>query len=89
MAHLESEILSSEPRNLTTKLREWLPHDGSWSVCWRATRDGWAATTFHVGCDGKIPTLIIVKVVKNSKNLIFGGYSMVTWAGCKFEFIAL
>jgi hypothetical protein len=77
----ESEILSSEPLNFTTKLGEWLPQAGNWSVCWRATRDGWASTTFHARCDGKVPTLTIVKVVKNNKNLIFGGFATATWAG--------
>jgi hypothetical protein len=84
----ESEIFSSEPLNFTTKLREWIPQAGNWSVCWRAPRDGWAATTFHVRCDGKVPTLTIVKVVKDNKKLIFGGFAKETWAGnCKFEFI--
>ena len=83
----ESEILSSEPLNFTTKLGEWLPQAGNWSVCWRATRDGWAGKTFHARCDGKVPTLTIVKVVKDNKNLIFGGFANATWAGCKFEFI--
>ena len=72
--------------NFTKILEEWLPITGTWTACWRATRDGWAASTFHSNCDGKIPSLVIVKVAKNSKNLIFGGYCTVTWAGSKFEF---
>ena len=83
----ESEILSSEPLHFTTKLGEWLPQAGNWSVCWRATRDGWASTTFHAKCDGKVPTLTIVKVVKDNKKLICGGYATGTWAISKFEFI--
>ena len=72
--------------NFTKTLGEWLPETGNWTACWRATRDSWAALTFHSNCDGKIPTLVIVKVVKDSKNLIFGGYCTVTWAGDgKFE----
>ena len=76
----ESEILSSEQLDFTTKLGEWLPQAGNWSVCWRATRDGWAGKTFHARCDGKVPTLTIVKVVKDKKNLIFGGFATETWA---------
>jgi hypothetical protein len=83
----ESKILSSEPLNFTKKLGEWLPQAGKWSVCWRATRDGWASTTFHAKCDGKVPTLTIVKVVKDNKKLICGGYATGTWAIGKFEFI--
>ena len=84
---LDSQILSSESSDFTKILGEWLPKTGNWTACWRATRDGSEGSTFHSRCDGKIPTLVIVKVVKNSKNLIFGGYCTATWAGDgKFEF---
>ena len=76
--------MSSEPWDFKRILAEWLPNEANWTTCWRATRDGLAASTFHTNCDGKIPTLVIVKVVKNSKNLVFGGYSTETWAGSKF-----
>ena len=72
--------MSHESADFKRKLKEWVPNTGNWKACWRATRDGWAASTFHSNCDGKIPTLVIVKVVKNSKNLVFGGYCTVTWA---------
>ena len=75
--------------NFAKLLGEWLPKTGTWTACWRATRDGWAASTFHSNCDGKISILVIVKVVKGSKNLIFGGYSTVTWAGSKFEIMVI
>ena len=78
---MESEILSSEPLNFTKTLIDWTLQDGNWSVCWRATRDGWAGTTFHARCDGKVPTLTIVKVVKNAKKIIFGGFATKSWAG--------
>ena len=82
--------MSSESPSFKATLGEWLPKTGNWIACWRATRDGWADSTFHSNCDAKIPTLVIIKVVKNSKNLIFGGYSTVTWtANGKFEFILL
>ena len=78
---LDSQILSHESSNFIKMLGEWLPKTGNWTACWRGTRDGWAASTFHSNCDGKIPTLVIVKVVKSSKNLVFGGYCTVTWGG--------
>ena len=85
VAHvLDSQILSHEPSSFTKILGTWLPKTGNWAACWRGTRDGWAASTFHSNCDGKIPTLVIVKVIKNSKNFIFGGYCTATWAGGKF-----
>ena len=81
-----SAILSHEPGKFTRKLKGWIPKARKWKRCWQATRDGWAASTFHSNCDGLVPSLVIVKVVKNSKNLIFGGYSTATWSGSKFQF---
>jgi len=43
--------------------------------CWHATTDGWASTTFHGNCDGKGPTVTIIKV----NDHIFGGYTNVSW----------
>lgn len=83
----QSAILPYEHAIFARKLEQWLPNKGDWKICWRATIDGWAASTFHTNCDGKVPTLVIVKVVTNAKNLVFGGYSTATWAGSKFQFI--
>ena len=44
--------------------------------CWHAKTDGWAATTFHTNCDGKGPTVTIIK----ANNYIFGGYTDVSWS---------
>ena len=75
-----SEILKNEPTEFENKLEEWLPKTGKWSICWRATRDGWDSSTFHSRCDGKSPTLTIVQVIKNNKKHVFGGYATVTWS---------
>ena len=45
--------------------------------CWHAKTDGWAASTFHSNCDGKGPTVTIIKV----GSYIFGGYTDLTWGG--------
>ena len=45
--------------------------------CWHAKTDGWAASTFHSNCDGRGPTVTIVKV----NEYIFGGYTDVSWSG--------
>ena len=45
--------------------------------CWHAKTDGWAASTFHSNCDGRGPTVTIVKV----NEYIFGGYTDVSWRG--------
>ena len=51
--------------------------------CWRAKTDGWAASTFHSNCDGKGPTVTIIKV----GSFIFGGYTDVSWFS-KYLFIS-
>ena len=92
-----SEILKNEPVGFEKKLGEWVPKRGDWSICWRATRDGWAASTFHSRCDGKSPTITIIQVIKNSKKFVFGGYATVPWKQgiyifhifCKFEIITV
>ncbi|XP_022805493.1 TLD domain-containing protein 1-like [Stylophora pistillata] len=45
--------------------------------CWHAQTDGWAASTFHSNCDGRGPTVTIIKV----NSYIFGGYTDVSWGG--------
>ena len=47
--------------------------------CWHAKTDGWAASTFHSNCDGRGPTVTIIKVSDD----IFGGYTDVSWSGGK------
>ena len=88
-----SGILKNELNEFEKKLGEWLPKTGDWRICWRATRDGWAASTFHSNCDGKLPTITIVQVIKNNKKFVFGGYATVSWkqaySSSKFEMITL
>ena len=52
--------------------------------CWPAKTDGWAASTFHSNCDGKGPTVTIIKV----GSYIFGGYTDVSWSSSKYHFMA-
>jgi hypothetical protein len=81
--------LANERVDLKEKLGEWLPETGQWRICWRGSEDGWEASKFHKQCNEKIATLVIIKVVKDAKNLIFGGYSTKSWARGKFEFIII
>ena len=43
--------------------------------CWHSKTDGSAASTFHENCDGKGPTVTIIK----SGSYIFGGYTDLSW----------
>lgn len=48
--------------------------------CWHAKTDGSAASTFHGNCDGKGPTVTIIKY----GSYIFGGYTDVSWHSSKY-----
>ena len=73
-----SVIIGSNPKYLF-QLSEWLrpvsQSNSHWIVCWRGSRDGWASSTFHSLCNGKGPTVTIIKVNQN----IFGGYASISW----------
>ena len=66
-------------RNHLTSLSNWLAPVAKgvysfWKRCWRASVDGWASSTFHSRCDGKGPTVTIIRVGK----YIFGGYTSIS-----------
>lgn len=75
----DSDIIGKNAEQLNG-LGEWLksvtPSDRHWKLCWRASENGWGATTFHSLCDGKGPTVSIIKVDK----YIFGGYTSTSWS---------
>ena len=48
--------------------------------CWHAKTDGSAASTFHDNCDGKGPTVTVIKY----GSYIFGGYTDVSWRSSKY-----
>ena len=79
----ESSILTNvEHRKI---LKGWLPEAmvGEWRLLFQASRDGFAASTFHSKCDNKGPTVTVVKSGAN----IFGGFTEKPWikhAGRKF-----
>ena len=45
-------------------------------LLYRATRDGFAASSFHAKCDQQPNTLT---VIKTTNGFIFGGYTAVAW----------
>ncbi|XP_022810276.1 uncharacterized protein LOC111347279 [Stylophora pistillata] len=75
-----SAILANDDNYFGT-LSSWLSpvvqsQSSYWKRCWRASVDGWAASTFHSLCDSKGPTVTIVRVGK----YIFGGYNSLSWS---------
>ena len=63
--------------NLSTWLKPVAQSESSkWKRCWLASVDGWAASTFHSGCDNKGPTVTIIRV---GGTYIFGGYTKLSW----------
>ena len=81
---LEKSVIIGDNPEYLAKMGEWLKpvthSDRYWKLCWRATQHGWGvspfhANTFHANCDGKGPTVTIVKVFSN----IFGGFTSKSW----------
>ena len=59
------------------KLREWFGSDRKWKLLYRASKDGYTASSFHSCCNGKGPTLV---VIKSTEGWIFGGYTTQSWS---------
>lgn len=64
-------------KNHSAQLRRWIGDNMfSATLLYRATRDGFAAATFHKNCDNRGPTAVIIKAFDGN---IFGGYAGVSW----------
>ncbi|CAH3166312.1 unnamed protein product [Porites lobata] len=77
---LHDSIIVGSNKNYLTSLSNWLAPvaksvNSLWKRCWRASVDGWAGSTFHSQCDGKGPTVTIIRVGR----YIFGGYTGKSW----------
>ena len=71
----ESKILTQEQAKI---LLGMIPYkSGKWCLLFRASRDGFAADSFHSKCDDKGPTVTVVR----SGSFIFGGFTEAAW-GC-------
>ena len=72
----ESSIITSRDEENT--LLSWItdfPGDTRWHLLYKATRDGWNPENFHEKCDGKCPTLVVIK----SDDNVFGVYAEKPW----------
>ncbi len=67
-----SLILTKEEVKILSKMIE--SKDGV--LLYRATRDGFEASSFHSKCDGKAKTITIIKT---KDNYVFGGYTDASW----------
>ncbi|EFA85392.1 hypothetical protein PPL_02395 [Heterostelium album PN500] len=56
-------------------IRQWIG-DAELSELYKGSRDGFGAKKFHTACDGKGPTVTIIKTTAGD---IFGGYSNDSW----------
>ncbi|CAH3166276.1 unnamed protein product, partial [Porites lobata] len=79
-AGLHDSFIVGSNKNYLTSLSNWLAPvaksvNSLWKRCWRASVDGWAGSTFHSQCDGKGPTVTIIRVGR----YIFGGYTSKSW----------
>jgi len=73
---IDSIILSG--RNKFNELIELcdIPITKKWNLIYRASQDGFEASSFHLKCDKKLNTLIIIK---SEHGNIFGGYTEQDW----------
>jgi hypothetical protein len=70
----DGTLLESEQK---MKLNEFYgKRDQRWQLIYKASRDGFDANAFHTRCDGKGPTMTIVR---SNNNYLFGGYTSVAW----------
>lgn len=80
-SNYESSILNAEQFKL---LKQWLPQRSKFNpkLLYRGIRDGMDPKTFHNLCDGKGPTVSIIKCkFKNSsKTSIIGGFVEKSWS---------
>jgi len=56
-------------------LSEWTDNK-EWSICYKASKDGWDASAFHRQANNVGPTLTIIQ---SSNNFLFGGYTTLNW----------
>ena len=71
----QSKILSSSDK---VTLNTWYGNPNQqWQLCYQKTRDGASSSTFHALCNGKGPTISIMKVTNGR---VFGGYNANSWA---------
>jgi len=64
------------PDALKRKIADWLPHK-KFTLLYKATTDGFLATSFHKKCDDQGHTLTIIQT---KDGYLFGGYTSQSWS---------
>jgi len=60
-----------------TAVGEWIKKKpGKWKKLYQGTKDGWSGSKFHSLCDGKGPTVVLVKL---TNKFVFGAYTKEHW----------
>ncbi|XP_066023558.1 uncharacterized protein [Pocillopora verrucosa] len=61
--------------NLSHFLSPAVGNSSQWLLCHRASKHGWAVSTFHINCDHRPNTVTIIK----NGQYVFGGYTDIPW----------
>jgi hypothetical protein len=67
---VDSQILRAIPSELKDSC------GGLWTLLYRGSRDGFAASNFHSKCDRRSNT---VTVIETTKGYVFGGFTPIAW----------
>lgn len=72
---IETFYLESEDEHL---IKSWIGKRGNirFELIYRGSRDGFTAKSFHTICDGKGPTL---SLIKSEHEKVFGGFASISW----------
>ena len=68
-----SGILTLQENSYLTSMTNSNPHA---LLLYKATRDGFTASSFHSKCDGRANTVTIIKTI----NYAFGAYTSAAWS---------
>ena len=74
--NMNSFILTTENQLKELMTLCEFPIDQKWVLIYRGSQDGFEAGSFHIKCDYKPNTLIIVKSTNGN---VFGGYTEQSW----------
>jgi len=78
----KSQILSDKQPFDLIKVCEFSLKE-KWSLLYRGSRDGFAASNFHSKCDGHPNTLTILKA--HGSSYIFGGFASSDWGNLRWD----